>query len=110
MNENQIKTKIFLLKGLDTVLVLSLLGAGVYAALYAPNKEFMIVACFIGLFLVNIFGRFSAKKVSVMRIQLEMIRREKKAEEQRTLLSTRHTIARTTKHPTASTKTTPTKK
>ena len=45
-----------------------------------------------------------------MGVRLEMMKREKKMEEQRTLLSTRHTIARTTKHPTTSTRTTSTKK
>jgi uncharacterized membrane protein (Fun14 family) len=90
MNENQLKTKIYLLRALDTTLLLIVVGLGVYAAFYAENKEIMIIACLVGLFLVNALGRATNKSITLMGIQLEKLKREKKTEEQRTLMSTRH--------------------
>jgi hypothetical protein len=90
MNENQIKTKIFLLRSLDTTLVLALMGAGIYAVFYAPNREFMIMMCLVGLFLVNILGKATNKKISLLGVQLERLKRDNRAEEQRALMSSRH--------------------
>ena len=98
MNENQIKIKIFILKSIDTVLVIALVIAAIYTALYAEDKEFMIISCLVGLFLVNTLGRVTNKKVAIMRVQLDILIRDKKKEEQRTLMGTRHTTARATKN------------
>ena len=98
MNENQIKTKIFCLKALDTVLVIALMVAAIYTALYAENKEFMIASCLVGLFLVNTLGRFTNNKVALLGVQLDILIRKKKKEEQRTLMGTRHTTTRATKN------------
>ncbi len=98
MNENQIKTKIFILKSIDTALVFALTIAAIYTALYAENKEFMIISCFVGLFLVNMLGKITIKKIAIMHVQLDILIRDRKREEQRTLMGTRHTTARATKN------------
>ena len=90
MNENQLKTKIYLLRALDTVLVLTVIGIAIYTVFYAQNKEFMIMASLVGLFIVNLVGRETNKRISLMGVQLEKLKRDKRTEEQRTLLSTRH--------------------
>ncbi|MBL1141919.1 MAG: hypothetical protein HND53_07815 [Proteobacteria bacterium] len=95
MNVNQIKTKIFILKAIDVILVTSFLVTCLYTALYAENKGFMIFCCFVGLFLVNAIGNMTSKKVAILHVQLEMLERDLKREKQRTLLNTRHTVNRT---------------
>lgn len=97
MNENQLKTKIILLRGFDTSMVIALTAVAIYSALYSEEKEFMIIACMVGLLLVSILGRAIANKVAVLRVQLEMVQREKRTEEQRTLMGTRHTTTRAAK-------------
>ena len=94
MNINQLKTRIFFLKSIDTILVLSLITAAFYSVFYAENKEMMLIYCLVGLYLVNTLGRFTNKKVALMRIEIEMMEREKKKEEQRTLMKTRNTTVR----------------
>lgn len=97
MNENQLKTKIFLLRALDTTLMLIVIGLAIYAIFYAENKEVMIIACLVGLFLVNALGRVTNKWISLMGVQLERLKRDRKTEEQRTLMSTRHSTRFSTK-------------
>jgi phenylacetate-coenzyme A ligase PaaK-like adenylate-forming protein len=94
MNVNQIKTKIFILKSVDTILIVGLIAMACYSAFYSSNKEMMLIYCLIGLFLVNTLGRYTSKKIALMRIQIDMTEREKKKEEQRTLMRTRHTTVR----------------
>jgi uncharacterized membrane protein len=94
MNVHQLKTKIFILKAMDTIFVLVLVAAGIYSVFYAENKEVMIVYCLIGLYLVNALGRYTYYKVALMHIQIESLTREHKREEQRTLMRTRHTVVR----------------
>ena len=94
MNVNQLKTRIVILKTIDTVLVLAVIVAGIYVAFYAENKEPMILSCLVGLYLVNTLGRYTNNKVALMHVQIEMLTREKKTEEQRTLMRTRHTQIR----------------
>jgi hypothetical protein len=94
MNVNQIKTKIFILKSIDTILVLSLIALAYYSALYSSNKEMMLIYCLIGLFLVNTLGRYTSKKIALMKIQIDMMERENKKEQQRALIKARHTTAR----------------
>jgi len=98
MNENQLKTRIFILKSIDVILVIALTIAGIYSVFYAPNKEFMIILCLVGLFLVNTMGKITNNKVAIMGVQLDILIRDKKKEEQRTLMGTRHTTARATKN------------
>jgi len=108
MNINQLKTKIFILKAIDTILVTALLGAVVYAIFFTENKEFMIYTCLVILVVVNLVGKFTNKKSALMRVQLDILIRDKKKEEQRTIMGTRHTTARATKH--TATNTNPTTK
>jgi uncharacterized membrane protein len=97
MNINQIKTRIFILKAIDFILVVSLMVGGIYSVIHSDNKEFTIIACLVGLFLVNSLGQFTNNKVAIMRIQLDMLIRDKKKEEQRTLMGTRHTTINKTR-------------
>jgi hypothetical protein len=106
MNENQVRTRIFILKAIDKILMVALIGAVIYTAFYAPNKEFMIFVCLVGLMVLNTVGRFTNKRISIMGVQLELLIREKKKEEQRTIMSTRHTTVGGTR--TTATKATPT--
>ncbi len=103
MNINQLKTKIFILKAIDFVLVISLMVAGIYAVFYTQNKEFMIIMCLVGLFLVNTLGKFTNNKVALMHVQLDILLRDKKRDEQRTLMGTRHTTVSATKNTTVKT-------
>jgi hypothetical protein len=97
MNENQIKTKIIILKSIDTILILSLIAAAIYTSFYAEEKAFLIIACLVALVFISALGRFISNKVAVMHVQLEMLIRDKKKEKQRTLLSTRHSTLSSTK-------------
>ncbi|MCG8379145.1 MAG: hypothetical protein MI865_06700 [Proteobacteria bacterium] len=96
-NVNQLKMWIFILQAIDSVLVIVLTSVAIYSVFYAEDKEYMIIACLIGLFFVNSLGRFTHKRVANMRIQMEMLLREQKTQEQRTLMATRHTTVGGTK-------------
>ena len=82
------------MKSLDTILVLSLIATAFYSFFYAENREMMLFFCLVGLCLVSLFGRFTSEKIALMKIQIDMTEREKKKEEQRTLMRTRHTTVR----------------
>lgn len=85
------------MKAIDAIFAMALMVAGIYAVFYAENKEFMIISCLVGLFLVNMLGQITNKRVAIMSVQLDMLIRDKKKEEQRTIMGTRHTTARSTK-------------
>ena len=97
MDENKLKTKIFILQAIDTLFVIALTIAAIYSLIYAENKELMIIMCFVGLFLVNTLGRATTKKVAIMRVQIDILKRKMKTEEQRTLMGTRHRTTPVTK-------------
>jgi len=90
MDENQLKTRIFVLQAIDTLFVIALTIAAFFSVLYAENKEITLIMCLVGLFLVNTLGKMTNKKVAIMGVQLEALRRKTKLEEQRTLMNTRH--------------------
>lgn len=94
MNINQIKTRIVILKSIDTILFLSVIIMACYSTFYSSNKEVMLFYCLIGLFLVNTLGRFTSSKIALMKIQIDMTERENKKEQQRSLMKTRHTTTR----------------
>lgn len=89
MNENQLKTRIFVLQAIDTLFVIALTIAAFFSVLNAENKEFTLIMCLVGLFLVNTLGKMTNKKVAIMGVQLETLRRETKLEKQRTIMNTR---------------------
>jgi hypothetical protein len=97
MNENQLKTGIFILKAIDTILMTVLLAAVAYTIFYVEEKQFMIFVCLVVLALVGVLGRFSKNKIAVLAVQLQILQRDKKKEEQRTIMGTRHTTARATR-------------
>ncbi len=92
MNVNQIKTRILILKSIDTILVLCLIATAGYSFFYATNKEMMLLYCLIGLYLVNALGKYTSHKIAMMHIQIDLLEREKKKEQRRTLMKTRHTV------------------
>lgn len=110
MNENQIKTKILVLKSIDIILIFSLIAAVIYSVFYAEDKVFMMFACLAGLFLVGTVGRMITNKIAILHVQLEMLIRDKRKEQQRTLMSTRHTTRRTSTKDSGGTITNPVKK
>ncbi len=63
MNVNQLKTRVFILKSIDFILVIALMIAGIYSVIYVENKEFMIIGCLVGLFLVNMLGKITNEKM-----------------------------------------------
>lgn len=97
MNENQIKMRMLLFRAIDTILVFALMGLGIFSVFYSTHKEIMIAACLVGLFFVNMLGRETNRRVALLGVQLEILKREKKTQEQRTLMSTRHTLPHKTK-------------
>jgi hypothetical protein len=101
--ENQIKTKIFIHKSIDAIFIIALAITAIYTALYSENKEFMIASCLAGLFLVNTLGKITNKRIAIMSVQLEALKREHKNEEQRTIMRTRHTTIRKTSNTTINT-------
>lgn len=91
MNENQLKTKIFVLKAIDTILITGLLVTVAYTVFYAEEKEFMIFVCLVTLALVSLIGRSTKNMASILGVQLQILLRDKKREQQRTLMGTRNT-------------------
>jgi hypothetical protein len=65
----------------------------------------MIASCLAGLFLVNTLGKITNKRIAIMGVQLEALKREHKKEEQRTIMRTRHTTIRKTSTTTINTDT-----
>jgi len=104
--ENQIKTKIFIYKSIDVIFITALAITAIYTALYSENREFMIASCLVGLFLVNLLGKMTNKRIAIMGVQLEALKREHKKEEQRTIMGTRHTTIKKTSNTTIKTGTT----
>ena len=78
MNESQIKTKIFLLNAVDTVLVIALICFGIYAILYSEHKNIMATFTIVGLCLVNTIGKYKATKIAVMQVELAQLQRKDK--------------------------------
>ena len=78
-------------------LMATLLGAAAYAIFFAEEKDHWIIICLVILAVVTTFGRFLHKQAALMNVTVNMLLREQKTEEQRTLMSTRHTTVSATK-------------
>jgi ABC-type enterochelin transport system permease subunit len=83
MNEGQIKTKIFLIRAVDSSFLIAVFSLGVYAVLYSEDGTIMGILALIGLFFVNLFGNISTTKIIDLRDQLKRIEQEKKIAERR---------------------------
>lgn len=94
MNENQLKTKIFMLRTVDLALVISVVMTVVYTVFYAQEKGIMTIICLAGVFLLNTFGRISSNKIALMRVHLTILDRKRKQQEHATLISSRHANTR----------------
>ena len=78
MNEGQLKTKIFLLNAIDILLVIALFCFGIYAILYSEHKGIFGPFTLIGLYIVNMLGRFKATKIATMQVELSILQRKEK--------------------------------
>jgi uncharacterized membrane protein YeiB len=81
MDEGQIKMKIFLIKAADYLLFFAVIAIAVYAFLNPENRNILMTAALIGLFIVNRVGHLTMGKISKLRVDLERLRREQKKSE-----------------------------
>lgn len=77
MTESHAKTTIFVLRSLDWVILLAVLGFGSYFMLYSNHRPLMALAMFVGLFLVNAIGNYTTEKIAQMRVNMEIQARNK---------------------------------
>ena len=89
MNENQLKSKIFVYKSIDNIMILSLIACAIYGIAYAEDKTIIIGICLAILALVGTIGRAIHNHIAKLRVQLDLIRRNNKTEQQRKLMSAR---------------------
>ncbi len=75
MKEEQLKTRIYLLRSLDWILFLAVIAFGIYAFLYAENRFLMAVITMIGLLIVHWVGNYTYEKSATMRVNLDILRR-----------------------------------
>lgn len=78
MTEAQIKSRIFLIRAVDTTFLLAVFSLGVYAVLYSENGVFPGIASLVGLYFVNLLGNFSTHKIVDLRYQLKKIQNKDK--------------------------------
>jgi len=75
MNPGTIKTKIFILQLLDWVLLIGVMGGGIYAVLHSANRPLIAVLALAGLILVNQFGQWSLTKIAGHKHTLKQLQR-----------------------------------
>lgn len=75
MNPGSIKTKIFILQLIDWLLLIGVMGGGIYAVLHSENRPLIAVLALIGLVFVNQFGQWSLTKIAAHRHDLKKIQR-----------------------------------
>jgi uncharacterized membrane protein len=80
MNEGQIKTKIFLIKAADYLLLIAIFCIAIYTYLNPQNINMLVTIILIGLFILNRVGHFTLAKIALLRIELEKLKREEKAQ------------------------------
>ena len=80
MNEGQIKTRIILIKTADYLLIFAVIGFAIYAFKTGEHLNMMMTGVLLGLLLVNRVGNFTLKKISLLKIELDKIERQKKKE------------------------------
>lgn len=59
------------MQAVDWLLFIAVISVGIYAILYAENRNLMGLAAIIGLFLVNRSGNFTTVKIAKLRVDLE---------------------------------------
>ena len=78
MTEGQLKSRIFLIRAVDTIFLLAVFSLGIYAVLYSENGTFPGIASLIGLYLVNLLGNFSNTRISRLKDDLKKIQNKDK--------------------------------
>ena len=81
MNESQIRMKMLILRSLDWLLLLIVLGVGISAILYTDKQFMALVFTMVGLGVVHLSGNWVVKKVAAYRLELDQLKRKEKFEE-----------------------------
>ena len=71
MKAAQLKTKILILKVLDWLLLLVVLGVGVPALFISEQKFYIGIGLLIGLSVINIVGNWSSNKIASLKVDLK---------------------------------------
>ncbi|MEX2525657.1 MAG: hypothetical protein WD750_11925 [Gammaproteobacteria bacterium] len=77
MKENQLKTRLYLIRSLDWILFLSVLAFGIYAFLYAENRFLAALVAVTGLLIVHWVGNYTFEKSAIMQVDLDILRRKR---------------------------------
>jgi hypothetical protein len=80
MNEGQIKTQIILIKAADYLLLIAIISIAIYTYLNPQNINMLLTIILIALFILNRVGHFSLARIALLKVQLEKLEREKKAQ------------------------------
>jgi len=76
MNKAQIKYKMALLKTIDWVLLLLVIGIGVPGMFLTDYPVFIGLATLAGLVVVHVFGNWVGHRIAAMRVDLKNIDRK----------------------------------
>ena len=77
MNAGQIRVKILLLQLIDWSMLIGAFGIGAYTIFYAEYVELMAIVTLMALYLVSVFGQASLNKIAALRMDLELLKRDK---------------------------------
>ena len=72
------KIKIFLMQAVDLLFLIAVLSVVAYVTLNSENRMIMGLAALVGLFLVNMLGSFTTKKIATVRVNMEIQQRQLK--------------------------------
>ncbi|MGY8815328.1 MAG: hypothetical protein ACKVHQ_11540 [Gammaproteobacteria bacterium] len=75
MNEGQIKTKIMIIQVVDWTLLIAVFTVGGFSVFYAEDPKVTGALALFGLFLLNMLGKYSTKKLATYRVDLNKIKR-----------------------------------
>ncbi|MGK0298145.1 MAG: hypothetical protein ACI9XC_001763 [Gammaproteobacteria bacterium] len=76
MNEGQIKTKMMIIQVVDWTLLIAVFSVGGFSIFYAEDPKIMGTLALFGLFLLNMLGKYSTKKIATYRVELENLKRK----------------------------------
>jgi len=78
MSEGQIKIRMLLIQVIDWLLLIAAFAIGAYTIFYADYKELMAIVTLMALYLVNVFGKISLDKIAALRVELEILQKNKR--------------------------------
>ncbi len=77
MNEGQLRIKILMIQVMDWSMLIAAFGVGAYTIFYAEYKELMAIVTLMALYLVSVFGQASLNNIAALRMDLELLKRDK---------------------------------